>query len=56
MGRESGKGAAGGFLTGGEQEAGAFISCNLGQNFERAGGARVGQLFVSHRSMQGPAE
>lgn len=52
MGREAARGS----LRGGEQEPVAFISCNLGQNLDGAGGARVGQLLVSRHLMQGPAE
>lgn len=39
-----------------EQEPAAFISHKLRQDFEGAGGARVGQLFVSHHLIQGHAE
>jgi len=51
-----GKGARRGSLRGGEQEPVAFISRNLGQDSEGAGGAGVGQLFVSHHLIQGCTE
>lgn len=39
-----------------EQEPAAFISHKLRQDFEGAGGAGVGQLFVSHHLIQGHTE
>lgn len=43
-------------MRGGEQEPSAFVSHKLRQDFEGAGGAEVGQLFMSHRLIQGRAE